>query len=504
MHTNAPSKYPPRKYSMGKPTLGYAKTFGRWGSFARHMVKLLMAGLMMFGLAAQAAVEFVPPVPGTEIAYYYIPTSATTTLNGSDISTPQGVCRSYARYMDAYSRWVAQSGYGHPLYTFTVDRVEDAGPYGENRRYACWIRNDQTGEFMANGVLIYPNTASAPICPTATPSYTYNPTTSMCEREQPVLYTIALHDLNVGGELAPSASRSAYAQVMEGATAKGGIAVTLTSTAPAEAGTAILSPASGSTGGDGKLNFTFTAPPVDGTHTVTATCDGGKCSAPATGTVVVTACPEKDDLSEISALSKKFAETPEQVVLTNELESGVDGYSLLSKETRAAEQCLRGRITPLLSSTKVYTVGSTVRTYAYQAHLREVWDKYVALKGAVSKDKANKQRCAALITKVEGKMGFLLTQNPSPEAVPKITCNTALGNSGNRSHCIRFQPAKDDPKHVATTAFDIASNAVDGAKTLLALRNAFEGTSNTVQTVANACDLNWGGKFGDSVHFSLQ
>lgn len=184
----------------------------------------------------------------------------------------------------------------------------------------------------------------------------------------------------------------------------------------------------------------------------------------------------------------------------------MDGYDLLSQETQNAEQCLRGRVTTLLGSAKIYTVESTIRTYAYQAHLREVWDKYVALKGAVDKDKANKQRCAALISKVEGKMGFLLTQNPSANAIPKITCNRMLGGAefGHRSHCIRARPAKDDPKHVAKTAFDISSDAADKVKILLDLRNAFEMTSNTVHTVANACGLNWGGTFDDPVHFSLQ
>ena len=306
-----------------------------------------------------------------------------------------------------------------------------------------------------------------------------------------VQYSIALHDLNVGGELAPDTSRAAYAQVMEGATAKSGIAVTLTTTAPPEAGTAMLSPTRGSTGGDGRLNFSFTAPPVGGTHTVTATCDGSKCSNAATGTIVVTACPVKD-LTPLDELSKKFGETPEQVELTNKLESGMDGYSLLSDATKTAEQCLAGRINTVIDPPSIsgYKVTSTVRTLAYQKHLREVWDKFLDLQKRVKKDPTIQQTCQTLIAKVEGEMGLRLTQDPQID-------DCTLG----RAHCVRYPPAQTDPKHTQNIAFDIPLSTVEAFVRLLK-----QPPPSTVQQKANACGLNWGGIFAfpDRIHFLLR
>lgn len=105
------------------------------------------------------------------------------------------------------------------------------------------------------------------------------------------------------------------------------------------------------------------------------------------------------------------------------------------------------------------------------------------------------RNCSALISKIEAEEGLRLTQNPKDE-------NTKC--TFGRAHCVRHEPAQTNPRHVAKTTFDISPDAVDGAVILLDLRNAFEGTSNTVHTLANACGLNWGGAFDDSVHFSLQ
>ncbi len=466
-------------------SFSYAAIFGREVSFAcyRYMAKILMAALMILGMATQAraVVEQVAPASSQLICF-----SSFCNDNGTyfDGTFPDPFSKKYT--YESAQAWCS----------FATWTYSDRAPEGRFLAfYTC-------GNF-AFALL------SAP-CPTPTTNpgalYTLNPSSRMCEREVQQ-YTIALH--NLGGEINTSASRAAYAQVMEGAAAKSGIAVTLTTTAPPEAGTAILSPTAGSTGGDGRLNFSFTAPPVGGTHTVTATCDGGKCSNQASGAIVVTACPVKDDLSEISALSKKFNETPEQIDLTNKLESGMDGYSLLSPATQAAEKCLKEKFIPLLTllgSAKLYDVGSTVRTYAYQEHLREVWDKFRELQKAVDQNPANQQRCQKLISKVEGKMGFLLTQDPTLEGTGRIACNNALGGAefGHRSHCIRAQPARTNPKHVDKTAFDIASNAVDCVVMFLKLRNAYNETSDTVHTVANACGLNWGATFNDSIHFSLQ
>ena len=361
-----------------KPRLDYAALLGQGSSLACHRVKLLMAALMILGMTTQAQASIEQVAPHSSACF----------------SSSQNIgCAPSVQF--AANNACSSVGGGSAINMIRID-------------FTTWSTDCQLG-----GTFRIIGSVSCPV-PTVNPTvpYSYNANTSMCEREQQVQYTIALHNLNLGGELAPNASRAAYAEVMNG-TIPIGIAVTLTTTAPPEAGSGMLSPANGSTGGDGKLNFSFTAPPVGGTytHTVTATCDGGKCSNAATGTIVVTACPVKD-LTPLDKLSKQFNETPEQIDLTNKLESGVDGYSLLSDATKTAEQCLARRVNAVVGVTSGYKVTSTVRTLAYQKHLREVWDKFWDLQKRVKKDPTIQQTCQTLIAKVEGEMGLRLTQDP--------------------------------------------------------------------------------------------
>lgn len=127
---------------------------------------------------------------------------------------------------------------------------------------------------------------------TCTDPYIPNPTWTSCILET---YTISLTGL--GGEVLSGATRQAYAEVKTSTgSAKSGAAVTLTITVvEADDGhpvgqhtashIATLTPTAGTTGADGRLNFTFTAPAAGGTHTIIASCT--KCSNQATGTIVV-------------------------------------------------------------------------------------------------------------------------------------------------------------------------------------------------------------------------
>ncbi len=199
-------------------------------------------------------------------------------------------------------------------------------------------------------------------------------------------------------------------------------------------------------------------------------------------------------MTPIADLSALAGETPEQTLLTQQLENGMDGYSLLSTATKAAEQCLAGRINTVVGppSTSGYQVTSTIRTPAYQKHLKDVWDKFWELKGKVASDPTIQQRCQTLISKVEGEIGFSLTQDPANDA-----CTTS-----GRRHCIRYGPAEADPKHTQNIAFDIPLPTVFKFKARLNL----QAPPQTVSQEANTCGLTWGGTFSspDRIHFLLQ
>ena len=324
--------------------------------------------------------------------------------------------------------------------------------------------------------------------------YVPDSTATSCVLEQ---YTIALSGL--GGEVIRPATRDAYATVTaSNGSPKSGAQVSLTLTVvPEDDGQLFsshvgsISPNGGATGADGMLKFVFTAPVAGGTHTITATCVN--CTNQATGIITVPGCPVSP-LTKISDFSVLEGETPEQANLTNKLEGRMNGYSLLTQGTQNAEQCLAGRIAEVVGSpsTSGYRVTSTVRTFAYQRHLKNVWDKFFELQEKVDSDPTIQQRCQSLITKVEGEMGFRLTQDPTNE---NTVCDTALG----RAHCLRTAPAQANPKHTQNIAFDISLPSV------LAFRNLLV-PPRTVQQEANACGLTWGGTFTpiDNVHFVLQ
>lgn len=328
----------------------------------------------------------------------------------------------------------------------------------------------------------------------------------------PEQYTISL--VGLGGEVMPTKTlTTAYAEVtpIVAGTSRSGVQVNLKlEVVPEEDGNnhavgqhiapheGSLTPVgrattlTGTTDAEGKFRFVFYAPEAGGTHTITATCANNKCTNQDTGKITVPGCPI-DPLTDISKLSELWDKTPEEVALTQKLEGGINGYSLLTPATQAAEQCLAERVNTAVGppSLSGYKVTSTVRTYAYQEHLWEVWDKFWELKRRVDKDTSIKQRCQMLITKVEGEMGFHLSQDPMDE---NDACNPTLG----RAHCIRYQPAQDDPKHVKNIAFDIPPKTV-----MIFDRRLKRPPPSTVQKEANSCGLTWGGTFSsaDRVHF---
>lgn len=204
----------------------------------------------------------------------------------------------------------------------------------------------------------------------------------------------------------------------------------------------------GTTDADGKFPFVFYAPEAGGTHTITATCANNKCINQETGEITVPGCPVPQ-LTGIKKLSELWDKTQDEADLTKALENKMKGYTLLSEETRTAERCLADRINAVVYQPD-YLVTSTIRTFAYQRHLWEVWNRFWRLKGA---SPSIQQRCQALIYEVEGEMGFRLEQYPRREGEP---CDEAMG----RAHCIITGPAKADPKHTQNIAFDISRSAV--------------------------------------------
>lgn len=146
-----------------------------------------------------------------------------------------------------------------------------------------------------------------------------------------------------------------------------------------------------------------------------------------------------------------------------------------TNEMQQQAQCLADKITSLGIPYPGPT--STIRTGAYQAHLREIWEKLRELKRL--KDPAIIQACASRKAEVEGH---------------------------KTSHGLTDRPAVSDSRHESGNAVDIGNGV---ARELI---NRMTTDMSDVQDYVNspfsnlpACNLQWGGRFRqyDWVHFQL-
>ncbi len=158
--------------------------------------------------------------------------------------------------------------------------------------------------------------------------------------------------------------------------------------------------------------------------------------------------------------------------------NGVDSTGTcpeLTPEMKQQAQCLADKITSLGISYPGPT--ATIRTSAYQAHLREIWEKLIELKKL--KDPAVIQACASRKAEIE---------------------------THKLSHGLTDRPAVSNSRHESGNAIDIGRDVVHE------LINRVTTDTSGVQDYINspftnppACNLQWGGRFRqyDWVHFQL-
>jgi len=203
-------------------------------------------------------------------------------------------------------------------------------------------------------------------------SYVPGPDGKSCVPEP---YTIALSGL--GGEVLPTRTRAAYAEVIKSdGSPKSGAAISLLLTVVPENGDPIraehvgrVSPNGGSTGADGRLNFEFIAPLAGGTHTIAASCP--TCTnIYAEGTITVPGCPEPP------LTSPPFTD-PVAAGFENGNRWRPDRLSTAPQnnyQTKLA--CVEAAITAAGGTS---TGTSAYRPFQYQQHLYEIVNKDVTL-----------------------------------------------------------------------------------------------------------------------------
>lgn len=308
-------------------------------------------------------------------------------------------------------------------------------------------------------------------------------------------YTIALHGLG-GKDMVPKETRNAYALVTKSdGTAKSGAQVSLAYTQqpeddgrPYSEHVGSISPNGGATGMDGRLNFEFTAPAAGATHTITATCTD--CTNQATGTIKVLGCPVPPLTSP--PFDDACATVLENLSSTQAQKNAACGS--LTPELVVGRACLKDKLSQLSPAIPL-AVTSDIRSVAYQAHIRQVWDRMEDVVRWMRRNPTIQTACAARRAELAAEKG----------------CDNAGGctscyaeSASQRSHCLVARPANPSPsdaKHTQGKAFDVSqTRTIDPLQAILDARTPPQKIPQFLSAPTN-CNLSWGGAFNDPVHF---
>jgi hypothetical protein len=169
----------------------------------------------------------------------------------------------------------------------------------------------------------------------------------------------------------------------------------------------------------------------------------------------------------------------------------------LSQALKDGKACLEGKLAGMSPAIPL-KVTSDIRSVAYQAHLREIWDKMELLVPLMEEDPTMQTACAARRAEIAAEKGC---DNAD-------VCTSCYAESATqRSHCLKGMPANPNPndaQHTQGNAFDVSKNA-----TINPLQAALGGhrPPETIPQFLDAptnCNLIWGGAFKtnkDPVHF---
>lgn len=441
--------------------------------YARNFARPALQSIALFLLIVISMIAMVRPAGASGVVTAQ--TTLTYTCRNGAICTAAQTMQSYCDYYTGVGSAVRHDSTGNAADYYRL-------------YFSCWQPLWNPPAWLAYPS--HPNLVSIVACPdhsqptgtticTCTDPYVPDPTKTRCVLE---LFTISLHDL--GGEVMPNQTRDAFAAVTKSdGTAGVGVQVDLFLDVVPElegqlpfAYKGTVTPDSGRTDWEGKLHFVFKAPGAGGTHTITATCSS--CAKEATGKIRVPGC-SVPPLTEVKDIPPNG---PDVLPLTLRLEETKGSDLALLPDAQAGVNCVKAKEPSAV-------ISSGTRTVAYQAHLKEIWDKSKQLNKAIN---LKNTACQPLRDKVEAEKGC------------------------NGGHCIVHPPATDS-KHTMGKAFDVSRDTIYG---LLQRLRPPPPPLNSPQTLSQqhqadikliadwlvspaACNLTWGGNFDDPVHFQI-
>ena len=142
-------------------------------------------------------------------------------------------------------------------------------------------------------------------------------------------------------------------------------------------------------------------------------------------------------------------------------------------------------------------ITADIRNIAYQAHLREVWDRMQNLVDETTENPALQTACAARRAEIAAEKGC-------DNAGPCETCNATTATA--RRHCLVARPARPNPNdatHVQGNAIDVSrGQTLEPLEVALSQRIPPQSIQGLLNSPTN-CNLDWLGA-ADQVHFQLR
>lgn len=177
----------------------------------------------------------------------------------------------------------------------------------------------------------------------------------------------------------------------------------------------------------------------------------------------------------------------------------------LSQAMQNGNACLSERLSrtnnPATATPIPMRITGGIRSLAYQAHLREIWDRMEDLV-ELEDDPVKHAACATRRAEIAAEKGC---DNAGP-------CTSCYAESATqRSHCLNGRPARPNPndaQHTRGNAIDVSrTRTIIPLQAALAARRPPETVQQFLDASSssypNGCNLNWGGTFTnnyDPVH----
>jgi hypothetical protein len=228
------------------------------------------------------------------------------------------------------------------------------------------------------------------------------------------------------------------------------------------------------------------------------TCDANyKFDAAGTSCVPAATCPV--DKLTTPPFNDACAEVLENISSTQAQKDAACGA--LTDKLKADVACFSEKLSrtndPVTGSPIPLVITADIRDTAYQAHLREIWDKMERLV-ALEDDPVKKNACAGRRVEIAAEKGC---DNAG-------VCTSCYSESATqRSHCIKGRPALPNPndaQHTQGNAIDVsATYTIAPLNKALKARHPPQTIPQFLDAPTN-CNLIWGGTFNtnkDPVHF---